>query len=42
VFWDIRPGAVADRMCASRPHVSAAALRPYLRGITYRPACPGT
>ena len=42
VFWDIRPGAVAARMCASRPHVSAALLRPYLRGITYRPACPGT
>jgi WD40 repeat protein len=40
VFWDIRPGAVASRICASHPHAGAAALRPYLRGITYRPICP--
>jgi WD40 repeat protein len=40
VFWDIRPDAVASRICAAQPHVSAAVLRPYLRGITYRPACP--
>jgi WD40 repeat protein len=42
VFWDIRPDAVARRICAAQPHVSAAVLRPYLRGITYRPACPAS
>jgi WD40 repeat protein len=42
VFWDIRPDAVASRICAAQPHVSAAVLLPYLRGITYRPACPGS
>jgi WD40 repeat protein len=40
VFWDIRPDAVASRICASHPRVSAAVLQPYLRGVSYRPACP--
>jgi WD40 repeat protein len=40
VLWDIRPDVVASRICASHPHASAAALQPYLRGITYRPVCP--